>query len=398
MSPKLAAVAACIKANPKWGRVRIARETKLGLNTVKWALEELRRTDPKPEDEPIPIREQIKTDLEKSRHDTVVQSLRQQVNALKDEVLQWQDVAGLTQSLALCKAPEIIVKRTSGFRSESVAVAVGSDLHIEETVTPESVNGLNQFRMEQEGKARLDTFFRNVVELIEIQRHGTKINTMVLGLLGDLISGYIHPELEETNECAPIPACMWLLPQLEAGINYLLEHSGVDRLIVVCCCGNHGRTTDKLRNKSLVQNSFELWVYMDLVRAFRNNPKVEFRIAQSYFVYTEIFGRVIRWHHGDSIKYWGGVGGLTIPANKAIAEWNKGRPAYLDVFGHWHQFLATRQFVSNGSLIGYSSFAIKIKAPFEPPTQTFFLIEKDWGRTITTPVFLTDQKPSKKQP
>jgi hypothetical protein len=73
---------------------------------------------------------------------------------------------------------------------------------------------------------------------------------------------------------------------------------------------------------------------------------------------------------------------------KAIAAWNKGIRADLDVFGHWHQSQQNPKWICNGSLIGYNAYSVAIKAPYEPPSQTFFLMDKERGRTITAPIFL----------
>ena len=88
--------------------------------------------------------------------------------------------------------------------------------------------------------------------------------------------------------------------------------------------------------------------------------------------------------------YSGGIGGLTIPMEKAIAGWNRGREQapYLDVFGHHHTAMQNPRFISNGSLIGYGPFSLAIKAGFEPPQQTFFLLDSKRGRTGTFPIFL----------
>jgi hypothetical protein len=62
--------------------------------------------------------------------------------------------------------------------------------------------------------------------------------------------------------------------------------------------------------------------------------------------------------------------------------------ADLDVFGHWHQSQQNPKWVSNASLIGHNAYAIAIKAGFEPPSQTFFLMDAKRGRTVTAPIYL----------
>ena len=90
------------------------------------------------------------------------------------------------------------------------------------------------------------------------------------------------------------------------------------------------------------------------------------------------------------MRYGGGVGGLTIPVNKAIAQWDKLHQVDLDVFGHFHQFMDGGKFISNGSLIGYNAYAMSIKAGFEPPKQAMFLIDKKRFKTFVAPILFTE--------
>jgi hypothetical protein len=101
----------------------------------------------------------------------------------------------------------------------------------------------------------------------------------------------------------------------------------------------------------------------------------------------------VRFHHGHGLKYLGGVGGLTIPANKSIDKWNQGVWADLDVFGHYHTLFDGRNFLSNGSQVGYNGFAAYVvKAPYQPPMQWLTLFDKKRGRTASWPIMLGDAK------
>jgi hypothetical protein len=98
--------------------------------------------------------------------------------------------------------------------------------------------------------------------------------------------------------------------------------------------------------------------------------------------------RQIRFHHGHAINYQGGIGGIFIPAFKAISQWDKARPVDLDLFGHFHQCKDGGKFLSNGSLIGFNAYALSIKADYEEPKQQLFMIDKNRGRTCTWPILL----------
>jgi hypothetical protein len=85
------------------------------------------------------------------------------------------------------------------------------------------------------------------------------------------------------------------------------------------------------------------------------------------------------------------VGGIYIPVHKALAGWNRGQRADLDLFGHFHQQVDGGSFVCNGSLIGYNAFALSIKAALERPQQTLLLIDKKRGRTCTWKILVEDK-------
>ena len=282
--------------------------------------------------------------------------------------------------------PIVIVPKSRTGKSEAVAVAVASDWHIEEPVEPSSVNGMNEFNLEI-AEARAEMFFERTLRLVKKERQDVKIHTLVLGLLGDFITGNIHEEMLVTNLLKPMDAMLKARDMLEGGIRFLLENSDLN-IVCVCCVGNHSRITKKVYASSEHGFALEWMMYHDMRRAFTGEERVQFVIEDSYHTYLPIYDYLVRFHHGHAVRYNGGVGGLTIPLNKAIAQWNKGRVATLDVIGHWHQYMPARQggCVVNGSLIGYNGFALRIKAGYEDPTQAFFLIDRDRGVTCHWPI------------
>lgn len=280
--------------------------------------------------------------------------------------------------------PEIVAARED--ESEATAFAIAGDWHVEEVVDPKTVNGLNEYSLEI-AEQRISKFFTSVVRLTEIERAGTTIDNLVLVLLGDMMTGYIHEELQENNGLSPTETILWLRKRIVSGLRYLLANGDFKRITVPCCYGNHGRTTKKTRHATGAANSYEWMMYQVLKD---DVPEVEWVIADGYHVYVDVYGRLFRIHHGDNVMYGGGIGGLTIPMEKAIAAWNKGRERtpYTDIFGHHHTAMQNPRFISNGSLIGYGAYSLAIKAGYEPPQQTYFLMDSKRGRTGTWPIFL----------
>lgn len=286
--------------------------------------------------------------------------------------------------------PTPLAKSSSKTVGDATAVMVASDWHVEEQVNPSTVNDLNEYNLSIAEK-RVSNFFRKGLFLTNLVRNGIKIDRLVLALLGDLISGYIHEELQEDNYLSPTEASLFAQDIITAGIDFLLKEGNFKEIIVPCSWGNHGRTTQKKRHSSSYKNSYEWMMYKNLEKTYRNNKKVKFIVENGYHTYVPIYPEyTLRFHHGDNIRYAGGVGGITIPVNKAIAQWDRSRHAYLDVFGHFHQqMMDCGNFVSNGSLIGYNAFAISIKAAYEEPKQSFFVIDKERGKICDWPIFVS---------
>lgn len=273
--------------------------------------------------------------------------------------------------------------------SESTAVMVLSDWHYEENITPESVNGMNEFTMNIANE-RVKNCFKNSISLINLFRTNTTIKNVVVALLGDFITNSIHDELMAINETSPMEAIVEIYTHLVAGLELLSETFPDVHFTVVCKVGNHSRTTKKVHISTEAGNSLEYLLYYFLAQHFKPNKQFSFVLEKNYLTYFKVYDYTLRFHHGHQVKYNGGVGGITIPVKKAIAQWDKSRKANLDVFGHFHQTVIDKDFICNGSLIGYSPYAVAIKAEYEKPSQTMFLIEKTHGRTLVAPIFLED--------
>ena len=316
-----------------------------------------------------------------------------EVDGLKAKLAQYQHtLADLEQQLGIALSlgktrirPQPLTVSMND-KAEAVAIALASDWHVEETVESASVNGLNEYRLPI-AKTRIEKFFTTIARLTEIERHGAKIDDLILWLGGDLMTGMIHEELAESNSKTPTQVILWLQDRLADGLATLKPH--FKRILIPTSYGNHGRTTVKPRHATGAAHSYEWLLYKILEGRCHGDQQIEFQIADSYFNFMTVFDRRLRFHHGDGLKFQGGIGGLTIPTEKAIASWNKSpNRADLDLFGHWHQYQQARHWLCNGSLIGYNAYALSIKASFEPPTQTYFLLDKKRGRTMTSPIYL----------
>jgi len=336
------------------------------------------------EKNPDPV-EGVQIDLLNSEYKDDIKQIKRRYNILLNRYRDLQRVADLLGRVKETSG-RIKIKPASKLKkgnSEAVAVIIASDWHVEERVLAAAVGGLNEVNLEI-CEDRIEHFFRNSLRLLEMFQQDININNIVLALLGDLISNYLHEDQQETNLLPPIEALQFAYEQIVRGIDMFLAHSNCS-ISIPCCFGNHGRMTKKKRSNNKVGTSLELVIYFWLVDHYRNEPRVAVEIASGSLLYMDILNWKVRFHHGDNINWQGGVGGITIPSLKAIANWNTGRHADLDVFGHWHQYRDLGSFIANGSLIGYSPYSQDIKAPFEPPMQAMFLIDRDRTPALKRP-------------
>lgn len=267
-------------------------------------------------------------------------------------------------------------------RKSATAIVCLNDWHIEEEITKESTLGLNEFNLTI-AKRRLDKTWAKAQMLVEFARSISRIDKLVVWLGGDLINGNIHEELAETNFLGPTDACVFAEERLVDGLESLKRIPRLKEITVVTSFGNHGRTTPKSRIANGYQHSWEYLIYKSLERLYSKDTKVHFQVAKSYHNLLEVEGKLVRFHHGDHIRYKGGVNGVGVPVRKSIFEWNQSFRADLDVLGHFHQFHCTDLYTLCNCLCGYNAYAmLAVGAKPAPPSQTFMVMDKDYGRVL----------------
>lgn len=283
----------------------------------------------------------------------------------------------LSASGEINKTPQLykIEKQKSKHLSQSTPVIFASDWHYEEEVKSETVSGLNTFNI-QIADSRIANFIRNSTRLLEIHSRDTEIRDVIFALGGDFITGDIHLDNIESCQLSPTEAVWAVQNHIASCIEHYLKETDFN-FIIPCHSGNHARTTPKQLWANEAGHSLEWLMYHNLARWFKGNKRLQFMIADGLHLYVDVAGFTARTHHGHAIRYNGGVGGMTISVNKAIAQWNKGRWASHDYFGHLHTYFPASNFNCNGSLIGYNPFAMSQKCDFEKPGQTFNLINHE---------------------
>lgn len=315
--------------------------------------------------------------------------LLSQVEALEQRLAVWADIRKYERALPpLAGARKGRVLSTD--KREAVAVALASDWHVGERVDPARVMGLNSYDPET-ARIRAARFFEGVEWLIREQQSMFAVNTLLLWLGGDFISGYIHAELVESNFMSPTKETRYAKQLIKEGFKTLHKRYPDLRVRCLCSIGNHDRTTEKTRIGSATQNSYTWMMYHDLAELFEGEEWIEFQIADGHHLLTQVYDMRIHFHHGDSVRSNGGIGGIDVPLNRAVAQWRNKYKSDLTCVGHFHRYQSGERLVTNGSLIGYGAYSDWLaSADPEPARQAFFLVDRKRGKCQATPIWCAE--------
>jgi len=327
------------------------------------------------------------------------------VKALQKEVKVLESRQAFIDEISSAPDPEpLVIKALKGQGKTLPAatyVMLASDWHVGERVRPENVGGRNEYTPEI-AQERALRYWKSQLIMLNAARAAWDVRWAVLWLGGDLMTGYIHEEYLEENFLSPVEEALLLHRMLLPGIRAFMDESGLERLLVPTSCGNHGRTGQKMKVSTAAKNSFEWLAYQHLAFALDGDDRIKFQVGTGYHNVVDVYGFRIRFHHGDGLSYQGGIGGLSIPANRRIGRQALSIPlewegtirgvTHLDAFGHYHQLSYPKYFISNGSLIGWNDFAEKIGCSFEPPQQCSFVVDERY-RVVSNfnPILVTSR-------
>lgn len=328
---------------------------------------------------------QVAADAEVLRLRDELSSVKRKYREALRAIEAHREAANVAESLSGLQPKALPAKKARKRRAQATAILALSDLHVEERVRPEEVRGLNDYDL-KEADRRIGEVTRRAKRLIEHEHGLTDIRRIVLWLGGDLVTGHIHEELVECTQLAPLNAIRWVAERLVTVIDEIAAIG--PPVVIVTSSGNHGRSTANRRIAGENDHSFEQHLYHTMAGA-ETRKNVTWVVGDGYHNIVDLDGFKVRFHHGHAMKGSGGFGGLVPSANKMIAGWNASQPVDLDVFGHLHQFVVSRRFVANGSLIGPSPYSDRLGCQAEPPCQALVVVDHGHNRvTKAIPVFV----------
>lgn len=263
-----------------------------------------------------------------------------------------------------------------------------SDLHWGEVVRGSEIGDINSYDL-QTAQERLRSVVDKAILLLRDHVVGDYPG-IVVPLGGDMISGSIHDELEQTNEGSVMQQTLDMFEHLQTAILRLVDEFG--RIHLPCVTGNHGRSNKKWQAKQRAHLSYEWLLYQFLVRAFSGDSRVTFQIPDGPDADYDLLGTKYRLVHGDQFRSGDGIIGPIGPVTRGALKRGRmasgmGQPFDVMILGHWHTLTWGSQFIINGSLKGFDEYAMSLSITPEPPAQAMWLTTEKHGRTIQLPVY-----------
>lgn len=328
--------------------------------------------------------------------------MQSEIERLKKEILAAKAIREQIFKLADATPtePEWAINPHPSKGHANVPVLLCSDFHWGEVVDPAQIGGVNEFDLRIANR-RLERLAERTIDLLRNHMNCPEPPGIVVCLGGDMVSGDIHEELRETNDCPTIPAVLDLFSGLVKLIHTFLGEFG--HVFLPCVTGNHGRNTHKIRAKERVYTSYDWLLYQMLERHFKSleehgaipKESVRFLTASGPDQPFRVYGHRYLLTHGDQFR---GGDGMIGPIGPIVRGDHKKRSRAGQIgqeydtllLGHFHTWTPGRSRIINGSLVGYNEYANANNFGFEEPQQALWLTHPKRGITLHAAVHLED--------
>jgi len=240
--------------------------------------------------------------------------------------------------------------------AESDVILCLSDIHAEEYVDEEEMEGFASYDWET-FLARMWMTGIKTVELVNIMRKAGKVSRLMVAMLGDMLTGNIHLELDRTNTF-DLPIAVVKAGNIVAQLmNLLAAH--FDEVDISCVCGNHGREDEKPCYKGKTDRNWDTAVYKIASMLTQSNDKIKWNIPRSPSTMMEAAGSRILIKHGDGIRMQGTTPfyGLVRDTAQEHSK-RRGERDFDNILqGHLHVFNKVEERILAPSMIGTNQFA-----------------------------------------
>lgn len=210
-----------------------------------------------------------------------------------------------------------------------------SDVHYGEVVRLESTGGLAQYNPDI-AKARMEAI---TAEAIDIGRY-MKIGKLVVGYGGDLVSGYIHDDLERSNSEMVVTQSIDMADIIVAQLEQFMQAFPV--IETDFRSGNHGRPYRPMFFNQKQKQNFDYITAEMVSRSLSKQKNLKLLTNESFWNILEAGNRKFLTMHGDTIKHQNSMSLPWYSMFKELMKWmgmreQGGVPWFDDMMiGHFH--------------------------------------------------------------
>lgn len=295
--------------------------------------------------------------------------------------------------------PEWLAPEPPG-KHVGMPVFILSDTHYDEDVRPEEFFGLNAYDRDI-AHQRTKKAFEGAITLPQhYLGSNLKKEGIVLAHAGDLITGNIHDELQQTNYGEPTETVLEYVDDYIAGIKMLREEYG--RVHVVEVDGNHDRFHKKPRAKRRTKSSWSYLFWQIVARELKAYKTITFQIPEGPDTIFPVYDTRFLMHHGDQQRGGSGIAGPLTPV--AIGQYRKMRKHAdairytgnenlrfdVTIQGHIHHRNSLPGVITVGSVKGYDEHTSRGNYPFEPASAEMLIVTPERGVTFQAPIWVQD--------
>jgi len=301
------------------------------------------------------------------------------------------DIFKTISGLPIVRSIQPYDKKGSATKKDHDVILNLADAHAEEFVSSEEMEGYAEYTWEI-FKDRMWATGDELIKRVREKRSQYQVSRLVVTLMGDMLTGTIHEELDRTNT--------WTLPNAVVSTAYILSQLLVkisaefDAVKVEACVGNHGREDKKPTSKQKVDRNWDYGVYKIARMLTANNPKIKWNIPKSAAHIFQVRGASVLMKHGDNIRSTGIVPYYGISRDLA-EEHEKRRDNDFDycLMGHWHHFAVVKgHCIICPSMIGPSQYSFNRLHTTHPPEQLLIFSTEGFGFVDFRKIKLTNVK------
>lgn len=271
---------------------------------------------------------------------------------------------------------------------EETLVLMISDSHCDQVVTPEEVDGLEDFDFPVAAR-RAEVLVEQMLKFTKVSLSNFRFRKLVILGLGDYTSGQIHNAHQHsyfgeqfTNDLAIAQLFAQMFAELSAHF---------EEIEILSIVGNHGRLTDKIEfhGESVAANHDTLIMKIAEVHC-QNLKNVKFEFPRGLSTIKEINGWNFFCHHGHGKKGSSDTWARAKRKSQTIVPLHKGAIHYF-CSGHFHTegqvtVSGGATMLGNGSWLVCDQYSYQNIDEAGTASQTIFGVHKRNGVTWRLPI------------